>query len=90
MKNIKNKIEQLLIVHSSMRDDRDSCIRKLLAENVHNSQDEISIILLADRYWRKVQQENPNLRGESWNKRQKLKEEVAEKIIKDGVVNNED
>jgi len=90
MKNIKHKIEQLMMVYPSMRDDRDRCIRKLLAENVHNSQDEISIILLADRYWRKVQQENPKLRGETWNKRQVLKEEVAEKIVKDGVVNEED
>jgi hypothetical protein len=73
-----------------MRDDRDRCIRKLLQENYHHSSDEISIILLADRYWRKVQQDNPNLRGESWNKRQGLKEEVAEKIVKEGVINDED
>jgi hypothetical protein len=90
MKNIKHKIEQLLMVYPSMRDNRDHCIRKLLQENHHHSHEEVSIILLADRYWRKVQQDNPKLRGEKWGNRQVRKEEVAETIVKEGVVNEGD
>ena len=74
------------MVYPSMRDDRDRCIRKLLEENFHHSHEEVSIILLADRYWRKVQQDNPKLRGEKWKERQEKKKKVAENILKVGLI----
>lgn len=47
----------------------------------------LSSIKTIDRSWRMIQEENENLRGSEWNKRQKKSIEIAQEII-DNKLNN--
>jgi hypothetical protein len=73
---MKARVKQLLEQSEYLRDGRDQ-ILYIIARDLGLTQNQASFIVKhfkdfanADRYWRQVQQENPELRGKDWLKRQ--------------------
>lgn len=79
--NIKEVTEHLLNNHPDTRDNFAKFLRGVLFYKVPHLTQEDRILIVkhfkmlesANRQWRKVQQDNPDLRGRTWNERQTVK-----------------
>ena len=83
---MKARVKQLLEQSEYLRDGRDQLLY-IIAKDLGLNQDQASIVVKhfkdfanADRYWRQVQQENPNLRGKDWAKRHRMAEDKQREL----------
>ena len=78
---IKETTQLLLTKHPDTRDDFAKFLRGVLFYQVPQLSKEDRLLIVkhfktlesSNRQWRKVQQDNPDLRGRTWNERQHVK-----------------
>ena len=85
--SIENRIKKLLTDHPHLRDDRDKILATIMTEDYHLTFDQIEALArlfkpcaTVDRMFRKVQRDNPELRGKDWLKRQGMAEEKKKEL----------
>ena len=77
--NIKETVKKLLEQSKYLADDRDQLIQTILVmeglstEEARLCRKHFQMMVNADRYWRKHQQDYPELRGSKWDERQNIK-----------------
>lgn len=83
---MKSKVKQILTSHPKLRDDKMGFIANMLCED-GLSREYAELVAkhynTADNYarwWRRIQQFFPFLRGKEWYKRQKQQEPVKQKL----------
>ena len=83
---MKSRVKQLLEQSEYLRDGRDQLLY-IIARDLGLTQYQAVIVVKhfrdfanADRYWRQVQQENPELRGKDWLKRQGMAEDKQKEL----------
>jgi len=87
--NIKQTTQLLLTKHPDTRDDFSKFLRGVLFYQVPYLSKEDRILITkhfktlesANRQWRKAQQDNPDLRGRTWNERQTVKTKAKRKEL---------
>ena len=84
--NTKKRVKQLLETSDYLRDDRDQLLY-IIGKELGLSMEDASICITyfkqfsnADRYFRQVQQHNPELRGKDWQKRQRMATDKQEEL----------
>jgi len=86
---IKETTQLLLTKHPDTRDDFSKFLRGVLFYQVPYLSKEDRLLITkhfktlegANRQWRKVQQDNPELRGRTWNERQTVKTKAKRKEL---------
>lgn len=77
--NIKEKVKKLLEQSKYLSDDRNELIQTILVmeglstEEARLCRKHFQVMVNADRYFRKIQQDYPELRGSKWEERQYVK-----------------
>ena len=102
MKNMLNKVVNLLAKHPSLRDSDDRLTATIWYQNVKNVKNIDAMTLLhkfaegklpsyesISRCRRKVQEEKPELRGLKWEKRHNRQKKVKQEIKEIGVLLND-
>ena len=87
--NIKETTQLLLTKHPDTRDDFSKFLRGVLFYQVPYLSKEDRLLIVkhfktlenANRQWRKVQQDNTDLRGRTWNERQTVKTKAKRKEL---------
>ena len=101
MKNMLDKVVNLLTEHPSLRDSDERLIANIWYNNIKNV-DEIDAITLLSRFAegklpsyesisrcrRKIQEEKPDLRGKKWAKRHSKQQLVKDEIKEIGAMLN--
>ena len=101
MKNMLNKVVNLLTEHPSLRDSDERLAANIWYNNIKNV-DEIDAITLLSRFAegklpsyesisrcrRKIQEEKPDLRGKKWAKRHSKQQLVKDEIKEIGAMLN--
>ena len=102
MKNMLNKVVNLLTKHPSLRDSDERLAANIWYNNIKNV-DEIDAITLLSRFAegklpsyesisrcrRKLQEEKPELRGKKWEKRHSKQRVIKEQIKEIGAILND-
>ena len=86
---LKQYIKKILKVNEHSRDNVMHVMREYLVDVCYMDIQQASTIAMKyselakiDRYWRLVQMENPELRGEQWVERQRWSRELKDHYIK--------
>ena len=87
--NIKETTQLLLTKHPDTRDDFSKFLRGVLFYQVPYLSKEDRLLITkhfktlesANRQWRKAQQDNPHLRGRTWDERQTVKTKAKRKEL---------
>lgn len=86
MKNLKSKVKKYLERSEFLRNDRNQLLNIIGLEEGLTSEESLLIskhyklFANVDRYFRLVQQQNPELRGSDWSKRQKMSEDKMREL----------
>ena len=101
MKNMLNKVVNLLTEHPSLRDSDERLTANIWYNNIKNVKEIDAITLLSrfaegklpsyesiSRCRRKIQEEKPDLRGKKWAKRHSKQKVIKDQIKEMGVMLN--